>query len=562
MSDLVFTTRGQAEMLAAQEAVRKKALETKQELDEAAKATGAWDAATMKLKGSAESALRSISTEQEKIVDKIAKIQEAQEKGLVPPQEAEEAIKRLRQQWIDVDAATVQAKEEAEKLEAATEAVEREHARLKTTAESALRSIQTEEERILEQIEDIEAAMASGLVPPDGADEGLARLRNRLEEIRGGAEEVSGAGDKLNAIFKKAFDPTELAKFALGFVGVKTVIAQARAEFEDLQTSIDKRLAAGLKPGEKGEQLAKNAADAEKEAATARDRAQEAQAAVAAAERDARQADEAGEKQRQQKLKELDEQIAEAKHDLARDLDDYQKQLGRLERGVREAYGGGKAPTRAQQEALADFREREPGLATKRRLEDLERQRNDALFERTETVNPAVTTARIAADKATREAAEARRKAEEAARVRDEFTASPEGQRADRLRQRRDALEQERDRIYQKGDVGALSSDELQIIDDITREVGFGATRRALLNIKQRLTDGVITEDEAINEFRNLAAELRAPTQAGGNLTDKFIPATAEAKESAASLERIAKILEEARDDARRDERGLFGEAL
>ena len=155
MSDLVFATRGQAEMLAAQESVRKKALETKQEFEEAAKATGAWDAATMKLKNSAESALRSISSEQDKIVEKIAKIEAAQEKGLIPPKEAEDGIKRLRQQWIDVDEKTTQAREATLKQEQA-------YMKLRSTAESALRSVQSEEERIKEQIADIEDAMQKG----------------------------------------------------------------------------------------------------------------------------------------------------------------------------------------------------------------------------------------------------------------------------------------------------------------------------------------------------------------------------------------------------------------
>lgn len=105
MPDLVFATRGQAEAIAAQEAVARKAREAKVEFEEGAKATQAWDSAQMGLKRSAESALRTVTTEQERIIQQIDKVKAAYREGLILRPEAEEGVRRLRKRWVEVDGA-------------------------------------------------------------------------------------------------------------------------------------------------------------------------------------------------------------------------------------------------------------------------------------------------------------------------------------------------------------------------------------------------------------------------------------------------------------------------
>src|SRR3990172_6500026 len=145
MPDLVFATRGQQEALSAQEAVAKKARAIRDEQESAARSVDGWDASMLKLKRTSESALRSVQTEQEKIAEQISVITERQEKGIGTTEENNEAIGRLRERWVELDAATVKQRE-------ATEAVAAEHLRLKTSAETALRSVQTEEERVREEM--------------------------------------------------------------------------------------------------------------------------------------------------------------------------------------------------------------------------------------------------------------------------------------------------------------------------------------------------------------------------------------------------------------------------
>lgn len=566
MADLVFATRGQAEALAAQEAVRRKALETKQEFDEAAKATGAWDASMMKLKSAAESALRSVSTEQEKILDKIAKIQEAQEKGLIPAEaakDAEEAIQRLRQEWIELDEATLKAAEATKRAADETAKQEQANLRLKTAAEGALRSIQTEEERILEQIEEIEAAMAQGLVPPDEAEIGIQRLRTKLEEVRDELDETGQSSSKLESLLKKAFDPAEIAKFALGFVSVKAGLAQLRAEYEDLQTAIDKRIAAGLKPGEKGDQLSADAGAAAEAAQRAEERAREARMALAEAQQAAQQSGAVEDKKRRQKLSELDQQIADAQATLQQEQADYDKRRSRLQRDMDAAWADGRQPTQSQFDAMEDLDAKDPGASARKRIAELERERNDLLFQKSDVADPALKAAMGAALKADADAAAARQRAEDAARARDEFNASPEGQRADYLRRRKQILEEGAANISGSKSVEGLSSDEQELVDDILRQVGEGATKRAIQRILKQLDDGVVTEQDAAAQIRATAQGLRQPQavpQQGmigyqGPLT---IAPTAEAIRDSQNLETIARALEEMKTR----ETGPFGEAL
>ena len=106
MADLVFAAKGQAEALAAQEAIAKKGREVRQEFEAGAKATQAWDSSVAKLARTAESTLRSIATEQERIASKIDIVNQAQSRGIISSEQAAEAVRRLREQWAEVDAKT------------------------------------------------------------------------------------------------------------------------------------------------------------------------------------------------------------------------------------------------------------------------------------------------------------------------------------------------------------------------------------------------------------------------------------------------------------------------
>lgn len=232
MADLVYAVKGQAETLAAQEAQRKAALATRQEFEAGAKATQSWDAALTKLKGQGESALRSIRTEQEKIVDQIAKIEAAQEEGLIPPEEAEEALGRLRQKWVDVDAATVEAKDK-------TLDYERSQQQLKTTAEAALESVKTELEEVQDQIDAVEQASRDGLIDSAEAEKAIVRLQQKVKDLE---TDTKGIGSSIEAVLAKAFDPVKILKIGVSFIGVQAAINQLKAYVEDAIKRIDKRV--------------------------------------------------------------------------------------------------------------------------------------------------------------------------------------------------------------------------------------------------------------------------------------------------------------------------------
>lgn len=295
MGDLIFATKGQAAALAAQEALRKKALETKQEFEAGAKATQTWDAELTRLKSAGETALRSIQTEQEKIADKIAKIQAAQEKGLIPPTEAEEGIKRLRQQWIDVDEATIQAKKSAEELSQrmqqdlanALREVEREQRELAQETERyqgivnrVVDGNKTALEKLNEELAEVEQAFRA-----IGADEvqfkafrtqKIIEYSREVDGAKKKLEEVGGETSRLQGLVAKAFDPTTIVKWGLSFVGIKALIGGIKNEITDLQTAVDRRVAA-FEGDQEVAALRDAAGRARDEAAVAEERARAAQ---------------------------------------------------------------------------------------------------------------------------------------------------------------------------------------------------------------------------------------------------------------------------------------------
>ncbi|HMO84591.1 MAG TPA: hypothetical protein PKC18_06685 [Lacipirellulaceae bacterium] len=265
--------RGLVPPAEAQEAIRRLRQQWV-EVDEATvkqrEAVKAAAAEHSQLKSAAESALRSIQSEQDKILERIAKIEEAQAKGLIPPEEAEQAIARLREKWTEVDEATLRQKE-------AVKAVAAEHTRLRSTAESAIRSIWTEEERLLEKIKEIEAALEQGLVPPEEAEQAIARYREKIAEAGEEIEETTQSAGRLQGVLTKAFDPLTVAKWAASFVGVKAALRQIGKEFSDIQDGIDRRAAVLLGPENERETLEQAAQRARDERDKARQQSREAQ---------------------------------------------------------------------------------------------------------------------------------------------------------------------------------------------------------------------------------------------------------------------------------------------
>ena len=235
MANLRFTTEGQREALAAQESIAKKSRELKQEFEAGAKATKAWDADVAKMQRTSETALRSVQTEQEKIANQIADIQKAVENGLYEGREDEaaKALVRLRQKWVDVDEATAKAKLESRNYELQQE-------RLKAAAESALGSVQTELERIEQQIEAVEQASKEGLIDADDAEKALERLRDQLAEL---PDQAKGFGDKVAEQLNKAFDPIRLVKIGFSVVGLKSLVDEVRATLDDLKSQMERRAA-------------------------------------------------------------------------------------------------------------------------------------------------------------------------------------------------------------------------------------------------------------------------------------------------------------------------------
>jgi len=588
MSDLVFATRGQAEMLAAQEAVRAKALATKQEFEEATKATGGWDAAMGKLKGQAESALRSVNTEQEKILDKIAKIQAAQAKGIIPPEaakEAEAAISRLRQEWVDVDAATIKAKESTENAAKVTRELANEQTRLKSAAETALQSIQTEGEQIEEQIEAIELAMFKGLVPPDDAVEGIERLRKKLDDVNSGLKDGGVAGGRLGDVIFKAFDPVQIAKWAAGFVGVKAIIGQLKAEFEDLQDAIDTRVDQGLKPREKGQKLAEDAGKANKERDDAAERVREAEEKLAAAQAADAKTEQTASERRRDELKNLEQQLAEARQDAARGEESRQKELAaaiedrnrairrdRDKKSERGGEGGSRDASKdtevvpiALQRRIKDLEAGKPSVEIQRRIAALELEISRKALDPLDVGDGQTGAARSALGDAQRDLFKKTRAAADAMDASTTYSTSPEGMRAFALAERRRQIEEGLADVSASKSLAGLSTEELALVDKIKQQVGDGPTRRLIDNSLNRLNDGAITSDEFAADLRSAAQARRQPTtiqQQGsyGTHVPLTVAPTREAMEDSRNLDAIAKGIEETNRIMR--EAGMYGEDL
>jgi hypothetical protein len=232
MANLKFSTEGQQEALAAQEAIAKKARELKQEFESGMKATDTWDTSISKMQRTSESALRSVQTEQEKIVKQIDAIKDAVANGLYDgrEEEAAEAIERLQKKWVAVDEATLNAKAQTKEYELAQQ-------QLKSAAESALGSVQTELEKVKADIETVEQESRDGLIDPEEAEAGLERLRDKLAALE---DESKTVGDKINAALGKAFSIERVLKFGVKFVGVAAAVSLLKKTIAEAQETVDR----------------------------------------------------------------------------------------------------------------------------------------------------------------------------------------------------------------------------------------------------------------------------------------------------------------------------------
>jgi predicted nucleic acid-binding Zn-ribbon protein len=176
MPDLIFATKGQAEALAAQEAVTKKAREAKEEFEAGAKATQAWDSAQLQLKRSAESAMRSVATEQERVVQQIDRVKAAYREGLILKPEAEETVRRLREQWMKAGDAVKSARSEAARVPQELQKIEQPASRLQQTFQKAFDPIRI-------------AKWASGFVSVGAA---ISALRKEIQDLQTQADNLAG----------------------------------------------------------------------------------------------------------------------------------------------------------------------------------------------------------------------------------------------------------------------------------------------------------------------------------------------------------------------------------
>jgi hypothetical protein len=542
MSDLVFTTQGQAEALAAQEAVAKKGREIRDEFEQGAKSVGAWDSAMSKLKGSAESALRSVATEQEKIAEQITKISAAQEKGLIPPAEAEAAVARLKDRWLECDEATKKQAEDAEKTANA-------HELLKESAEHAIKSVETEGEKTADQIKEIgeeavkvQQAMKEGLVPKDVGEETVRRLKDKMEELKKPVEEVAESGGKMEHAFKHLFDPAILIKSAGAFVGIHAAIHLIKEELEDIQTRIDKRVAILMKPAERQKFLD----DQVEEKRKAREDAVAAETEAGRALAPAADSDKKSAEQKQQEIAELEKDMARSKVDATQaDRDAAQRRRELIRRREEEKADDNKHGKRAWENYV-----RNPGMSTQRELDDAKEnsrkhreefdrqlkaddetnekrklnddrraadQQQSLAKKRKELDDPAG--ASTAAMVAAAEASEKRRKAEEdlaaAQAEAAEHRARPETKEAKRLTKRGEALDSaNRKAVSIHPSEHKLSRAELDKYADLMRELGETALEAKLRQSPEGTDESKVIA--SINEARQRHAPASPDLPGGG----------------------------------------------
>lgn len=220
MADLVFTTRGQAEALAAQERLARVARDTKLEFEAGAKATQAWDSAQQSLKRSAEASLRAVTTEQEKITQQIENIKAAYREGLILKPEAEQGVQRLRQRWVDVDTAIKGSQKTLGTVPAEINKIEKPTNRVAATFEKAFDPIKL-------------AKFAASFVSVGTV---INVVRSELEDLQDQVDTITSRQAKGYDAAVAAGDKERAARLA-GAASVKGLESGAQAYAETLSTS-------------------------------------------------------------------------------------------------------------------------------------------------------------------------------------------------------------------------------------------------------------------------------------------------------------------------------------
>jgi hypothetical protein len=458
MPDLIFTTRGQAEVLAAQEKLAASARRAKQEFEEGARMTRAWDEATARLARTSEAALRSINTEQEKIAQKIDLIQQRQAKGIGSTEQNTEAIRRLRQQWVNVDNTTQQ----------------------HTTSTDRLG-------RVIGKAFDpaLIVRWGSSFL---GVQAVLAAVKNELADIQAGIDK------RLEVTLK----PKErLEKFK---EDIKQAKADVARETEQLATQREQLADAERR---EGRQETERKADI-------RTRIGDTRLDLGRAREDrelARQA--AGREAAEQKARRI-ERTDDIQRNLRRAMDDRDNartpaaRLGadrRIEDLKRQLQRVGKDDQTPAGDELRNVDRRIADLTTQlSRLEQDLAEPGDA---------SALEGARRSVTDAEKQLTASQQKLGKLRGDRAAFQATPEFRRYQRVAGRQANLEAGFGELAGLGDQGALSSAELQVVDATLREAGQQHTRRRLLNIYNRGGDLAVNEKEAAAALRQAVRDLR-----------------------------------------------------
>jgi hypothetical protein len=460
MADLRFTTHGQAELLAAQEAVARKARETREEFEKGAKATQTWDGELAKLGRQGQSALRSIQTEQEKIAAKIEVIRSSQDKGLIPPPQAEEALRRLTERWVEVEDA---ARAAAEKTQS--------------------------------------------IPPPEDAIKGTGDLTRELSTA-----EIESS--RLGRTLFKAFDPALLIKYLAGFAGIKAAIRALRDELEAAQKGIDDRASVFLEPGEREKKFTTDAAGLQADVDKQLQRTIEASQQIAVERGKADRA----EAERQEKLAEqigdTEERIRRRREDRERAIAKDEKDRSTLDRDVGEARRdlrdarteSAEKSARRRIRGLEDRRQNWDEFPTRdidRGLRDLEGQRDrlqaDAAAPGSrENVAQAQAAAKENAQALDRLTAQIKQLEAD----RTQFEASPEFQRFQTVESRGTAADEAFQNLATLADATQLSSDELEKFAALFRELGYSSLSTKLRTFVDRIDDGAVSVEEVIADLR------------------------------------------------------------
>lgn len=414
-----------------------------------------------------------------------------------------------------VAAAARKARAEFEEGAKATKAWDADTARLARTSESALRSVQTEQEKIAEKISLINERQQKGI----GDTEENARAIGRL---RGKWVEAGQEGSRVADVFQKAFDPIKLAKFAAGFVGVGAAIRLIKEQFEDFQVGVDKRVEAALKPQEKLKKIEQDIVSAQQEATQAQERLVQQQNRL----RDAGSRSQEGAAERQASIR---QQIADAQLDLSRAQEDRsadeaerQNQIKAAKQDLGEArqdywQADTEASARGGERRIADIEARLQELRGKG--ESVQSQRRIAdIQERIRRLEKDLTNAAVADGLVAESAAvgfaqedvgAAQRRLLDLESARDALKKTPEFRRSAQVADRQRALDEGYDQLSQLGDINQMSRQELEKFADIMRELGQGPLSRRLAGLAQRATDGTVSQQEVAALLRGAADSLQ-----------------------------------------------------